>query len=131
MTPGEATGSQQARARRARIALNGTHSNSYVQMLRSGLFSPTTPGKKDCRFAPSKPALRQAALLEPPAGAARAEIVPAELLFQQLVAMHDPLAPLDLGLRREAPAALAHRFEKNGSSWGKSWSMIRLLGRRG
>lgn len=56
------------------------------------------PEKKVCRFAPSKAALRQAALLEPSAGAARAEVVPAELLLQQLAAVHDPLAPLDLGL---------------------------------
>jgi hypothetical protein len=49
--------------------------------------------------------------LKPPAGAARTEVVAAELLCQLLVAMHELLAALDLGLGGETFAALACDFK--------------------
>jgi len=59
------------------------------------------------------------------AGAAGAEVVAAQLLDELFVAMHDPPAALDARFGGEAPPALAHRLDENGSS---SWS--RRMGRR-
>src|SRR5579871_663342 len=50
-----------------------------------------------------KPPRRETARFECPSGAAGAEVPPAELLEQLLVAMDDPPATLDPGLRRESP----------------------------
>src|SRR5262249_18598151 len=59
-----------------------------------------------------------AAILEALAGAAWAEVVAAELFGQLFVAVNDAHAALHFRLGREALAALAHRFEKNGSVRG-------------
>jgi hypothetical protein len=63
-------------------------------------------------LAPSKGALREATAFEPLAGAARAEVLAAQLFVQQLVAMDDANPPLDVRLGREAIPPFAHRFEK-------------------
>ena len=69
------------------------------------------------RFTPSKPAFFEAALLEAFAGTAGAEIVPAELFDEFLVAVDDSHALSDLGFGGETPPPLAHRLEKNGWFW--------------
>ena len=68
----------------------------------------------------------QAALPEAPARAAGAEVVAAEFLDEQLVAVNDPHAPFDVGLGREAAAALAHWFEKKACSSKSSCSLCRM-----
>jgi len=66
-------------------------------------------------------------LLKALRGAARAEVVPTELLGQFLVAVDDLHASLDLGLRRVSPSPLAHRLEKNGRLWNLLDRMGHLL----
>jgi len=63
-------------------------------------------------LTPSKAALLEATLFKSPAGTAGAQIIAAQLFFQQLVAMHDPRTPLDLVFGRKTFAAFAHRFKK-------------------
>ena len=51
----------------------------------------------------------------------------AELLFQHLVAVDNPCAPLHACLGREPTPPLAHRLEKNGRSPKLSCRMAHLL----
>src|SRR5262249_18348157 len=78
-------------------------------------------------FTPSKPAAVAAAFLEALAGAARAEVVAAELFGQLFVAVNDAHAALHFRLGREALAALAHRFEKNAWCSRTCGSMVHRL----
>jgi len=68
------------------------------------------------RFTPSKPARFKTALPELLPGAARAEVIPPEFLFEQLVSVDDADSAFDAGLGGKSFAALAHRLEKNGRS---------------
>src|SRR3954453_699768 len=61
-----------------------------------------TLGKKWFRLAPSKAARGQTAVFKKSAGTTRAEIVPPQLLFQQLVAVDDPHPSFDVRFGREA-----------------------------
>jgi hypothetical protein len=65
---------------------------------------------------PSKAAAVPAAFREPPAAAARAQVVATELLDEFLVAVHDAKAALDARLGGETFPAFAHRLEKNRGS---------------
>ena len=49
--------------------------------------------------------------LKAPPGIAGTWIIPAELLLQLLIPMHNPYTSLDIGLRRETFAAFAHDFK--------------------
>jgi hypothetical protein len=66
-------------------------------------------------------------LLEAFAGTAGTEVVPAQLFFQQFVAVDHPLSLFDMGFGWESPTPLAHRLEKNGSSSKFSYRMAHLL----
>jgi len=68
-------------------------------------------GKKWWRLTPSKAARGEATAFEQPPRAAGAEVVAAELLFEQLVAMHDPHAAFYGRLGGIAATALAHRLK--------------------
>ena len=75
---------------------------------------------------PSKAARFQAAPLEPLAATARAEVVAAELLLQQLVAMDEANADLHVRFRGIASPTLAHWLEKRvllgfGGTWDTSF----------
>jgi hypothetical protein len=63
-------------------------------------------------LAPSKAARGQAALLEEPAGPARAKIIAAQLFFEKFVAMHNSHASFDVGFRWIASTPLAHAFKR-------------------
>ena len=78
---------------------------------------------------PSKAPSPQAAFLEPLAALAGTEIVAAEFLLQQLVAVDDSQSPFDLRLGRESPPAFAHRLKRNtvGRSCVLPW--VTLLSR--
>jgi hypothetical protein len=64
--------------------------------------------------------------LEAFAGTTGAEIIPPELLFQNLFAVDDPHSTLHLRFGRISPTTLAHRLEKNGCSSKYSWFMCRM-----
>jgi len=51
--------------------------------------------------------------LKAPSGAARAQVVPPQFFAEFFVAVNDPAAALDLGLRGEASAALTAARERN------------------
>lgn len=66
-------------------------------------------------------------MFEDLAAPARAEVVPAEFLLQQLVAVNDPDAPLHLRLGWEASAALTHGPERSVRRCGRDWSWRTVL----
>jgi hypothetical protein len=97
-----------------------------------GVVLPLTRGKKWFRFTPSKAAGCQTTLLEELAGSTRTQIVSAQLLFEQLVAVNHPHAPFDLPFRRESMPPFAHGFERtpvlrgHGIAWHTSNGRDRL-----
>jgi hypothetical protein len=78
-------------------------------------------------LTPSKAAFQQAALLEPLAGTAGTGIVSAELFFEQLIAVDEPLAAFDLRFRRKTTPPFAHGLEKKASSSKLCTCMAHLL----
>jgi hypothetical protein len=67
--------------------------------------------------------------LEPLAAAARAQVVSAELLLQQLVPVDDADAGFHVRFRRIAPPTFAHRLKKTvllgfGCTWDTSLGML-------
>ena len=91
-----------------------------------------TLGKKWLRLAPSKAARRQAAFLEESAGPAWTEIISAQFLFQELVAVDDPHASSDVRFRRISSTPFAHRLERipvrrsRGPAWDTSNSQMTI-----
>ena len=61
---------------------------------------------------PSKAARLEATLLERPTTAARADVVAAQLLFEELVAVDLADPAFHVGFRWEAFPSFAHRLEK-------------------
>jgi hypothetical protein len=68
--------------------------------------------------------------LKASAGATRAKVVPAELLDQLLIAVHDPQALADLRLRGVSPSSAYCWFRKQGRLSKSSLRMVHLRGFR-
>jgi hypothetical protein len=64
--------------------------------------------------------------LKAPPGATRAKVVPAELLDEFLIAVHDPQALPDLGLRGISPSSAYCWFRKQGRLSKSSLRMVHL-----
>tara|TARA_R110002020_G_scaffold15684_10_gene56160 strand:- start:3211 stop:3441 length:231 start_codon:yes stop_codon:yes gene_type:complete len=71
-------------------------------------------------LTPSKAAFLEAAFFEALAGTAGAEVVSAELFFQNFMAVDNSQAPFDLLFGRISPTAFAHRLKKMAVRCGGS-----------
>jgi len=92
-------------------------------------------GKKSARLEPSKGASGQAAVLEQLRRTAGAEVVAAQLFFQELVPMDHAHPAFDVRFRWEAPTSFAHRLESipvrlcQRSAWSTSRVLARSQGK--